>query len=94
MRYYQKFYTDFKTSFYLYFPLGVIASSCIGSVAAMLILMKGYGFFEMLQVFLVTCVCLGFNATALANLKPKIIFNTLLISLAFNILLITLHIIF
>ncbi|PZD76695.1 hypothetical protein [Mesonia sp. K7] len=93
MNYYQKFYIDFEESFYMYIPLGIILSSCIGSAAAMLALMQGHGFTEMLQLLIVTVACMGFNSTVLANLKPKVVFHALLLSLLVNISIIIYHLI-
>ena len=88
MKLYNTLYRDFEDLFVGYSAIAVILSSCIGSAAAMVILMNGHDFFQMSQLFLVVVVCLGYNSTVLAQLKPKIVFNALIISLAVSILLI------
>ncbi|AVR47568.1 hypothetical protein C7S20_18985 [Christiangramia fulva] len=84
MKYYQKFLSDFQESFYMHATLGIILSSCLGAAAAMLVLMNGHALLQMVQLFVITCICMGFNTTVLANLKPKVVFNTLMTSLVLN----------
>lgn len=78
MKLYNNLLADFEEMPLGYSTIGIIASSCLGSVAAMLILMKGHGFLDMLQLFAVVSVCMGFNAVILAQFKPKIILNALI----------------
>lgn len=73
--------------------LGIIASSCLGSIAAMLVLMKGHAFINMFELFLIVVVCMGFNASVLAQMKPKFVFNTLIVSLSVSTLLIFINLI-
>lgn len=88
MKLYDKLYQDFEEMFLGYASLAIIASSCLGSIAAMLVLMKGHNFLNMTELFLIVAVCMGFNASVLAQLKPKFVFNSLIISLAVSTLLI------
>ena len=92
MKLYNNLLADFKEMSLGYSVIGIIASSCLGSVAAMLILMNGHTFIDMLQLFAVVVVCMGFNTVILAQFKPKIIFNTLLISLAVSSIFILINI--
>lgn len=92
MKLYDKLLADFEEMPMGYSTIGIIASSCLGSVAVMLILMQGHRFLDMLQLFAVVSVCMGFNAVILAQFKPKIIFNSLLISLAVSIIFILINI--
>tara|TARA_R110002072_G_scaffold172324_9_gene326403 strand:+ start:221 stop:505 length:285 start_codon:yes stop_codon:yes gene_type:complete len=85
--------TEFNEMYYTYAALGIIASSCIGSIAAMLILMQGTGPLQMLEMFLVVSVAMWFNATILAQLKPKMVLNSLMVSVFVSILIIILHLI-
>jgi hypothetical protein len=91
VRLYQNLVTEFEEMSLGYSSIGIIASSCLGSIAAMLILMKGHGIVHMIEFFLVVVVCMGFNAAVLAQFKPRIIFNSLLISLAVSVLLIAIN---
>lgn len=85
MKLYNTLYKDFEDLFVGYSALAVILSSCIGSAAALVILMNGHDVFQMVQLFLVVVVCMGYNATVLANLRPKIVFNALILSLVVSI---------
>ncbi|TBW30434.1 hypothetical protein EZJ28_01545 [Gramella sp. KN1008] len=88
MKLYTKLYKDFEEMYLGYAALAIIASSCWGSVAAMFILMNGHGLWNMIQLFLVVAVCMGFNAAVLAQLRTKFVFNSLIISLAVSTLMI------
>lgn len=94
MQRYQTLFTRFKEMYYASVTMGIIASSCAGSVAAMLILMNGYGLWQMLQLFLIVAVAMTYNAAVLAQLKPKFIFNTLLVSLSASTVVIAGYILF
>ena len=77
-----------------YAAIAIIGQSCIGSVAAMLILMGNAPKMALLaQLFLVTILCMGFNGAVLAQQKPRIVFNLLLVSVVFNVLIIALYLI-
>lgn len=91
MKLYQRLFEDFKEMYLGYAALAIILSSCLGSVAAMFVLMQGHGLINMIQLFLVVAVCMGFNATILAQLKPKLVFNSLILSLAVSSLLIVVN---
>lgn len=93
MKIYHQLLKDFEESFYLHATLGIILSSCLGAAAAMAVLMHGHDMAEMLQLFIITCVSMGFNTTVLANLKSKVVFNSLLLSIILNSVFIILHII-
>ena len=93
MKLYNILFKDFEDLFVGYSAVAVILSSCLGSVAALVILMNGHDVFQMVQLFLVVVVCMGYNATVLANLKPKIVFNALLISIVVSVLLIIYNVI-
>ena len=93
MKLYKKLFTDFDEMYLAHASLGIIASSCIGSIAAMLILMKGHAFINMFELFLVVVVCMGFNAAVLAQMKTKFVFNSLIVSLGVSLVLIIINLI-
>ncbi|RNL77415.1 hypothetical protein ED312_21010 [Sinomicrobium pectinilyticum] len=94
MQLYQTLFSRFKEMYYASVTIGIIASSCAGSVAAMLILMNGYGMWHMLQLFLIVAVAMTYNTTVLAQLRPRFVFNTLLISLSASIVVIAGYVLF
>lgn len=75
-----------------YATVAIILSSCLGSAAAMVILMNGHGFIQMFQLFLVVVVCMGYNSTVLANLRPKYVFNALVISVVVSTVLLLVNV--
>lgn len=77
---YKKWLTDFKELFYVNSVLGVILSSCIGSLAAMLLLAEAHDAFHIFQLTTVVVVAMWYNASLLAQLKPRFVFNSLLVS--------------
>lgn len=92
MSVYQKYYGEFKEMYYGNAAIGIIASSCLGSIAAMLILMTGHGVSQMIQLFAVVMICMGFNTAVLSNLPAKQVFNSLIASISINILFILYHV--
>jgi hypothetical protein len=91
---YTKLLKDFKEMYMAYIPLMIILSSCLGSVAAMYILMQERSFSQVVQLSLCVIVCMAFNASILAQMKAKFVFNLLIASLIINILLVVLNIAF
>ena len=92
MTFYQKQLSDFTKDFYAGASTGIIVSSCMGSIAAMLILMNGHDLADMIQLGLIVVVCMWYNASVLAQLKPKFVFNSLIASLLVSTTFILLNI--
>lgn len=88
MELYARYLSNFKAQYYMYISLSVIFQSCLGSIAAMFILMNGNEPIFLVQLFLCICVSMAYNASVLAQLKPKIVFNLLLLSIFTNLTLI------
>ena len=77
-----------------YAAIAIIGQSCLGSAAAMVLLMGGLGMvLKMILLFLVTIFCMAYNGAVLAQLKPLSTFNLLIISLVFNTFIILGHLI-
>lgn len=93
MKFYQKQLSEFTRDFYAGATTGVLVSSCMGAVAAMMILMNGHDLGDMIQLGIVVIVCMWFNASVLAQLKPRIVFNSLIASLLISTTLILLNLI-
>lgn len=81
MKLYTLLYKDFEELFMGYSALMIILSSCIASVAAMTVLMNGHDLVQMSQLFIVVVVSMWYNTSVLAQMKPKFVFNSLLVSL-------------
>lgn len=92
MTIYQKQLSEFKQDFYAGATTGILVSSCLGSVAAMLILMNGHTAIDMIQLGIVVVVCMWYNASVLAQLKAKFVFNSLIASILLSTTFILLNI--
>ena len=75
----------------LMIPLSIILQSCLGSIATMYILLNNNSFI-ILSMTLSVSICMIYNAAILAQLKPKIVFNLLLISVTINVLLLLINV--
>jgi hypothetical protein len=76
---------EFKREQTGYAAIAIIGQSCIGSVAAMVLLMNDLPTLaKMTLLFLVTIFCMAYNASVLAQLKTKTIFNLLILSVVFS----------
>ncbi|WP_430965504.1 hypothetical protein [Spongiimicrobium sp. 2-473A-2-J] len=74
-----------------YATISIIGQSCLGSIAAMFVLINGNGLIQMLQLFLVTVACMLFNAAVLSQRKSELVFKLLLASILTSTLLILLN---
>lgn len=80
---------EFKKEQTGYAAIAIIGQSCLGSAAVMLLLMNEMPMaIKMTFVFLITILCMGYNAAVLAQLKSKITFNLLLLSVIFSSIII------
>jgi hypothetical protein len=93
MKTYNNYLESYKRGLIGFATLSILAQSCLGSIAAMLILMGGTSAGQMIQLFFVTIFCMGFNGAVLAQQKPKFVFATLIISISLSIIfsIINLH---
>ena len=92
MKLYKTLYKDFESLYIGYSAVAIILSSCLGSAAAMVVLMNGHDLTQMIQLFLIVVVCMGYNATVLAQMRPKWVFNALVLSLFVNSILLLLNV--
>ena len=93
MELYNKLYTDFRQNYTMNIALTIILQSCIGSIAAMYILMNStQESFQIVQLSLCVIVSMLYNATIFAQLKTKTVFNALILSLVVNVVLIIVNV--
>ena len=83
---------EFKENYYAYVPLTIILQSCVGSIAAMLILANGTSVRSFIELLICVVLCMGYNAALLAQAKYRLSFWLLVASLTINVLLILIHI--
>lgn len=79
---------EFAHDYYMYVPLSIILNSCLGSIAAMTILMQGTSWVSGVELTLCVSLCMGYNAALLAGANRKFSFWLLVVSLFVNLLLI------
>lgn len=90
MELYKNLVKEYTSGMFGYATIGIIGQSCIGSAAVMLIFMNNDlpRSIQMIELFLVTVFCMGFNGAVLAQQKGKIQFNILVLSVLTSILFI------
>ncbi len=89
LRLYNHLLAEFKRGETGYATIAIIGQSCIGSVAAMMLLMNHmHPLAKMTMLFLVTILCMAYNGAVLARLKSKVTFNILILSVLFSIIVI------
>lgn len=87
-------YNEFKKNQLGYSTIAIIGQSCIGSAAAMVLLMGSMDMvLKMVLLFLVIIFCMVFNGAVLAQLKPWTTFNLLILSTIFSIIVIFINLI-
>ncbi|MDL5510635.1 hypothetical protein QSE00_02330 [Arenibacter sp. M-2] len=86
MRLYNQLLNEFKREQTGYSTIAIIGQSCIGSVAAMVVLMHHIpAALKFTLLFLVTILCMAYNGAVLARLSAKTTFNLLIFSVLFSI---------
>lgn len=85
MTLYNKGLADFREHLTLYVPLSIIFQSCIGSIAAMLILKNSNPTFHFLDLTLVVIFAMAYNGSLYAQMKPKLIFNLFIVTVLVHV---------
>lgn len=91
MSYYQKYLDGYTRGFMGFNTLAILSASCLGSIAAMLILQNGNSLGQMIQLFFVVIACTFFNGSILSQQKPKVVFNMLIGSVVVSTLFIIIN---
>lgn len=91
MSLYNKLLIQVKESYYLFIVLGILASSCIGSIAATMSLVRLPATAELIQLCIAVGTAMWFNASILAQLSHKTILNALLLSVIANSVIVIIH---
>ena len=87
MKIYDELLTEFKKGQTGYATIAIIGQSCLGSVAAMLVLKNEIPVvIKLTTLFLVTIFCMAFNGAVLVHLNARITLNLLIISVVFSII--------
>ncbi|WP_418264695.1 hypothetical protein [Flavobacterium faecale] len=91
MTLYNRTFEYFDNGFFGYATMGILGQSCIGGAAAMTVLSHGTSLLQMIQLTLIVLISMLANTFILAQMKHKVIFNTLIASVIINLLLIVLN---
>jgi hypothetical protein len=84
---YEKYFGEFERMFFANCAITVLVQSCVGGIAAMAVLMNGTNLAQMVQLFFVVILSIGFNGTILSQQKPRVIYNAFLLAITANVLL-------
>ncbi len=92
MKVYGELLAEYKSKEFGYATLAIFGQSCLGGIAAMLILSNDIWVgLKIAQLFIVTLLSMGYNGAVLAQLKPRIAFNLLILSVVFSCIVIIAH---
>ncbi|SDE47656.1 hypothetical protein SAMN05421636_105209 [Pricia antarctica] len=91
MKMYDNLLAEFKREQTGYASIAIIPQSCIGAVAAMMLLLSGLTPTNLILLFMVTMFCMAYNGAVLAQLKSKTTFNLLILSVVFSCIVIIAH---
>lgn len=78
---------EFRKNQFFYAAMGIILSTCVGSVAVMGALSHGFGHLPMFLVTLSVLSCSAFNASILTVQKPELILKLLGLSVVLNVII-------
>tara|TARA_R100000935_G_scaffold3729_1_gene9302 strand:+ start:532 stop:813 length:282 start_codon:yes stop_codon:yes gene_type:complete len=92
MTIYNDLLSDFKELYLGYSALAIIVSSCLGSIAVMFILTHGNSIGQMIELSFVVIGCMAYNTAVLSQQKPKLVFNSLILSVAISLIFIIINI--
>lgn len=92
MKLYNTLYKDFEDLYVGYSAVAIILTTCVGAAAAMVILMNGHDFIQMSQLFLVLMGAMTYLVSVLAQMKPKFVFNSLILSLLVSSILLLINV--
>lgn len=91
MNFYQKYLDGYKHGLIGFATLSILGQSCLGSIAAMFILMGGTSPVQMIQLFFVTIFCMIYNGAVLSQQKAQLSFAILTLSIVASIISIVLN---
>ncbi|RPD98758.1 hypothetical protein EGM88_06090 [Aureibaculum marinum] len=92
MSFYADLLADYKKHFLMYIALTIIFQSCLGSIAAMVIVSQDNDVLSIVELSVCVMVSMLYNTSLIASFKKEIAFNLLIISLVVNSTLILINI--
>jgi len=91
MKTFQKYLQNYERGIIGFATISILGQSCLGSIAAMFILMGGTTPAQMVQLFFVTIFCMIYNGAVLSQQKAKLSFGILAISVSLSLITIVLN---
>jgi len=82
----EKLSNDFERFYMANSILGIIVSSCLGSIAAMMILADGNSIYHVIHLSWIVIVAMVYNAAVLISFKSKMVFFLQIISVLSSVL--------
>ena len=92
MKIYNQLLVDYKENFLMYTALSIIFQSCLGSIAAMLIISENHHILGIIELSFCVIVTMLYNTSLMANFKKEVALKLLIISLLVNSILILINI--
>ncbi|MFN2260722.1 MAG: hypothetical protein ABR595_01480 [Psychroflexus sp.] len=83
---------DFEKYYIANSILGIIVSSCLGSIAAMMILADGNTIFHVVHLSWIVIICMIYNAAVLVGFKSKLVFLLQVVSVLSSVISIAYYI--
>ncbi len=81
MTLYNNTFEKFDTNYFASASLSILVQSCLGGAAAMAVLANGTSITQMIQLVLVVFISMIANTSILAQMKHKVVFNAVLLSM-------------
>ena len=91
MTLYQTTFENFNKNYMGSAAMAVIGQSCLGGTAAMYILSHGTSIGQMIQLAIIVLACVFANTSILAQMKHKVVFNLIILSVVLSVLFIFLN---
>ena len=91
MTLYNNSFEKFDTNYFASASLSTLVQSCLGGAAAMAVLANGTSITQMIQLVLVVFISMIANTSILAQMKHKVVFNTVLLSMISSVFFIIIN---
>lgn len=91
MSLYNSTFESFQKNYLGAVSMAIIAQSCIGAAAVMYILSNGTSFFQIVQMTIITVLCMSVNTSILAQFSSKVVFNLIIASVIGSIIAIIIN---
>jgi len=91
MTLYNHTFEKFDSNYFASAALSILVQSCLGGAAAMAVLANGTSLTQMIQLVLVVFISMLANTSILAQMKHKVVFNAVLLSMISSVFFIIIN---